>query len=34
MANTPARDWSGEHRRVVVDALDPEAPDIDPLKFM
>jgi hypothetical protein len=29
-----ARDWSREHRRVVGDALDPEAPDIDPLKFM
>jgi hypothetical protein len=34
MANTWERDRRGEHRRVVVEALDPEAPDIEPLKFM
>jgi hypothetical protein len=34
MASTWERRRRGEHRRVVVDALDPEAPDIDPLKFM
>jgi hypothetical protein len=34
MANTWARDGRGEHPRAVVEALDPEALDIDPLKFM
>jgi len=30
----PERDGRGEHPRAVVEALDPEALDIDPLKFM
>jgi hypothetical protein len=34
IANTWERDGSGEHLRAVVDALDPEALDSDPLKLM
>jgi L-rhamnose isomerase len=34
VANAWERDGRGEHPRAVVEALDPEALDIDPLKFM
>jgi len=34
MANRRERDGRGEHPRPVVEALDPEALDLDPLKFM
>ena len=34
LANTWERDGSGEHPRAVVEAVDPESVDIDPLKYM
>jgi len=34
LVNTWERDSRGEHPRAVVDAVDPEAVDIDPLKYM
>ena len=34
LANTWERDSSGEHPRAVVEAVDPESVNIDPLKYM
>ncbi len=34
LTNTWERDSSGEHPRAVVEAVDPESVDIDPLKYM
>src|SRR5256712_10206758 len=34
LANTWERDSHGEHPRAVVEAVDPEAGDIDPLKYL
>jgi putative nucleotidyltransferase with HDIG domain len=34
LANTWERDSSGDHPRAVVEAIDPESVDIDPLKYM
>jgi putative nucleotidyltransferase with HDIG domain len=34
LANTWERDSSGEHPRAVVEAVDPDTVDIDPLKYM
>jgi putative nucleotidyltransferase with HDIG domain len=34
LANTWERDLGGEHRHAVVEAVDPESTDIDPLKYL
>jgi len=34
LANTWERDWRGEHAYAVVEAIDPDATDIDPLKYL
>jgi hypothetical protein len=34
LANTWERDGGGEHPRAVVEAVDPESVNIDPLKYM
>ena len=34
LANTCERDGRGEHPHAVVEAIDPETVDIDPLKFL
>jgi putative nucleotidyltransferase with HDIG domain len=34
LANTWERDWRGEHSRAVVEAVDPESVNIDPLNYM
>jgi hypothetical protein len=34
LANTWERDGRGEHAYAVVEAIDPDATDIDPLKYL
>ncbi len=34
LANTWERDCRGEHPHAVVEAVDPESIDIDPLKYL